>query len=103
MITKITELLKKPISLFDKRREVVDRIDEMNEIKEALRNGMNNIYIATCSDTSSSFNNTTFLNVSPEFRKEVSDYLNNRLVELAKEVQLLQGVAPIEYKENEEK
>lgn len=72
-------------------------------IKEALRNGMNNIYIATCSDTSSSFNNTTFLNVSPEFRKEVSNYLNNRLVELAKEVQILQGVTPIEYKENEDK
>lgn len=37
MITKITEMLKSPISLFKKQYEVADRINEMNEIKEILR------------------------------------------------------------------
>ena len=33
----------------------------------------------------------------------MTEYLNDRLIELAKEVQILQGVTPIEYKESEVK
>ena len=103
MITKITELLKSPISLFKKKYEVEDRINEMNEIKEILRYDEKNIYVTACKYPSSSSSNIPFLNPTPEFKKAINEYLNNRLVELAKEVQILQGVTPIEYKESEGK
>lgn len=103
MINKITELLKSPISLFKKQYEVADRINEMNEIKEILRYDESDIHITACEYPPGTSNYIPFLNPTPEFKKTINEYLNNRLVELAKEVQILQGVTPIEYKESEEK
>jgi len=103
MINKITELLKSPISLFKKQYEVADRISEMNEIKEILRYDESDISITACEYPPGTSNNIPFLTPTPEFKKTINEYLNNRLVELAKEVQILQGVTPIEYKESEEK
>lgn len=93
MITKITEILKDPMRLIDKQRQISERVNEMKEIKDVLVSG-NNMQIS----------GGTYLLVTPtpEFKKTMTEYLNNRLVELAKEVQILQGVTPIEYKESEE-
>lgn len=93
MLDKITELLKKPVSLKTKQREREDRIDEMSYIKDTLK--QDNMYI--------SVGHYPIVTPTPEFKKTINEYLNNRLVELAKEVQILQGVTPIEYKESEEK
>ena len=96
-------MLKSPISLFKKQYEVADRINEMNEIKEILRYDERNIYVTACKDPSSSSSNIPFFKPTPEFEKTMTEYLNDRLIELAKEVQILQGVTPIEYKESEVK
>lgn len=103
MINKITELLKSPISLFKKQYEVADRISEMNEIKEILHYDERDIHITACKYPPGSSINIPFLKPTPELTKIINEYLNNRLVELAKEVQILQGVTPIEYKESEGK
>nr|DAK18673.1 MAG TPA: hypothetical protein [Caudoviricetes sp.] len=103
MISKITDLLKSPISLFKKQHEVADRISEMNEIKEILQYDERDIYITACKYPPGSSINIPFLKPTPELIKIINEYLNNRLVELAKEIQILQGVTPIEYKESEEK
>ncbi len=103
MISKITDLLKSPISLFKKQHEVADRISEMNEIKEILHYDERDIHITACVYPPGSSLNIPFLKPTPELIKIINEYLNNRLVELAKEVQILQGVTPIEYKESEEK
>ena len=101
MITEIKELLsnKTPFRLIDKKREISARVNEMKEIKDVLVSG-NNMQIS----------GGTYLLVTPtpEFKKIMTEYLNDRLTELAQEVQILQGVAPIEcleyeYKESEEK
>ena len=65
----------------------------MSYIKDTLK--QDNVYI--------SGGHYPIVKPTPEFKKEVINYLNNRLVELAKEVQILQGVTPIEYKESEGK
>lgn len=103
MITKITELLKSPISLFKKQYEVADRISEMNEIKEILSYDESDIFITACKYPPGTSNNNPYLKPTPEFKRTMTEYLNNRLTELAKEVQILQGVTPIEYKESEDK
>lgn len=94
MITKITEILKDPMRLIDKQRQISERVDEMKDIQNILRYG-NDMQIS----------GGLYLLVKPtdEFKKTMTKYLNNRLVELAKEIQILQGVTPIEYKESEEK
>lgn len=94
MITKITEILKDPMRLIDKQRQISERVDEMKNIKDILRES-EGLYISS----------GLYISVKPtlEFKKTINEYLNNRLVELAKEVQILQGVTPIEYKESEEK
>lgn len=101
MITEIKELLsnKTPFRLIDKKREISARVNEMKDIKDILVSG-NNMQIS----------GGTYLLVdpTPEFKKTMTEYLNDRLTELAQEVQILQGVAPIEhleyeYKESEEK
>ena len=94
MITKIMEILKDPMRLIDKQRQISERVDEMKAIQNILRHG-NDMQIS----------GGLYLLVKPtdEFEKTIIKYLNNRLVELAKEVQILQGVTPIEYKESEEK
>lgn len=94
MITKIIEILKDPIRLIDKQRQISERVDEMKAIQNILRYG-NDMQIS----------GGLYLLVKPtdEFEKTIIKYLNDRLTELAKEVQILQGVTPIEYKESEEK
>nr|DAT48743.1 MAG TPA: hypothetical protein [Caudoviricetes sp.] len=94
MITKITEILKDPMRPIDKKRQISARVNEMKDIKDILVSG-DNIQIS----------GGLYLLVKPtdEFKKTINEYLNNRLVELAKEVQILQGVTPIEYKESEDK
>lgn len=94
MITKTIEILKDPIRLIDKQRQISERVDEMKAIQNILRYG-NDMQIS----------GGLYLLVKPtdEFEKTIIKYLNDRLTELAKEVQILQGVTPIEYKESEEK
>lgn len=94
MITKIVEILKDPMRLIDKQRQISERVDEMKAIQNILRYG-NDMQIS----------GGLYLLVKPtdEFEKTIIKYLNDRLTELAKEVQILQGVTPIEYKESEEK
>ena len=94
MITKITEILKDPLRLIDKQRQISERVDEMKDIQNILRYG-NDMQIS----------GGLYLLVKPtdEFEKTIIKYLNDRLTELAKEVQILQGVTPIEYKESEGK
>lgn len=94
MITKITEILKDPMRLIDKQRQISERVDEMKAIQNILIYG-NDMQIS----------GGLYLLVKPtdEFEKTIIKYLNDRLTELAKEVQLLQGVTPIEYKESEGK
>lgn len=82
---------------------MADRISEMNEIKEILHYDERDIHITACVYPPGSSLNIPFLKPTPELIKIINEYLNNRLVELAKEVQILQGVTPIEYKESEEK
>lgn len=94
MITKITEILKDPMRLIDKQRQISERVNEMKYIKDILVSGDNmQISGGLC----------LLVKPTPEFEKTMTEYLNNRLTELAKEVQILQGVTPIEYKENEDK
>lgn len=94
MITKITEILKDPMRLIDKQRQISERVDEMKAIQNILIYG-NDMQIS----------GGLYLLVKPtdEFEKTIIKYLNDRLTELAKEVQILQGVTPIEYKESEGK
>lgn len=96
MITEIKELLsgKTPLRPIDKKRQISARVNEMKDIKDILVFG-NNIQIS----------GGVHLPVkpTPEFEKTIVEYLNDRLTELAKEVQILQGVTPIEYKESEDK
>ena len=94
MITKIVEILKDPMRLIDKQRQISERVDEMKAIQNILRYG-NDMQIS----------GGLYLLVKPtdEFEKTIIKYLNDRLTELAKEVQILQGVTPIEYKESEDK
>ena len=96
IITKITDLLndKRPLRLREKKLEIAARVNEMKDIKDLLVSG-NNMQI--------SGGTYLLVNPTPEFKKTMTEYLNNRLTELAKEVQILQGVTPIEYKENEDK
>mgnify|MGYP000650115953 CR=1 FL=1 len=103
MVTKITDLLKSPISLFKKQYEVADRISEMNEIKEILQYDERDVHITACKYPPGTSLNIPFLKPTPELIKIINEYLNNRLVELAQEVQILQGVAPIEHLEYEYK
>lgn len=94
MITKITEILKDPMRLIDKQRQISARVNEMKDIKDILVSG-DNMQI--------SGGVHLLVKPTPEFEKTMTEYLNDRLIELAKEVQILQGVTPIEYKESEDK
>ena len=96
MITEIKELLsgKTPLRPIDKNRQISARVNEMKDIKDILVSG-DNMQI--------SGGTYLLVNPTPEFKKTMTKYLNDRLTELAKEVQILQGVTPIEYKESEGK
>lgn len=102
MITKIKELLKKPLSPHEKRWELSERIDEMVQIRDVLRFN-DSIFIVGDSYTINPGGKPYFLNPTPEFKKIMTEYLNDRLIELAQEVQILQGVTPIEHLEYEYK
>ena len=98
MFENVMDIIKKPQSMTSRYLNVSKRIAEMNEIKSILDCGSRNIRITSCNAKWG-----LFLRATPEFEETILDYLNDRLTELAKEVQILQGVTPIEYKENEEK
>jgi len=98
MFESVTDIIKYPLSMNSRYLNVSKRIGEMEKIKSVLDCGNGYIRI-----TSGSGKPCPFLKVTPEFEEAILDYLNNRIVELAKEIQILQGVTPIEYKESEEK
>ena len=104
MITKITELLNGnfPLRPIDKKLQIAARIEEMAQVSDVLKYG-DNIYIVGYDCTINPSGGQSALTPTPEFKKIMTEYLNDRLIELAKEVQILQGVTPIEYKESEGK